>query len=150
MDSGEKEKLVKVWRQRAIPVIYRQGKGFPLLIKIPSAEYNSLWLQDSKRSEPVWNGQYKCWETPKAWFNELVKRSLIRYGKLYIIQPYRKQEKCVPACMNADGHVCQCSCMGANHGSCSSENDWLIVSDAFATHWGERDLACRLMQNIHD
>lgn len=29
------------------------------------------------------------WELPKSWFNDLVDRALQRYGKVYIIQPYR-------------------------------------------------------------
>ena len=149
MELGEREEIVKVWRQEVIPVIYRQGKGFPLLVKLPNIKENHFWLQNSKRSEPVWDRQYKCWETPKAWFNELVKRLLMRFGKLYIVQPYREQEKCAPACMNAVGHECQCSCMGVNHGSHSSSNDWLIVSDAFATRWGEKELAGRLMERAN-
>ncbi len=145
MDSGTEAKIKEVWRQNVIPVIYRQGKGMPLLIRLPYSEDNRQWVKNGHRNKPEWNPKYKCWETPKAWFNDLVKRSLERYNKLYIIQPYREQEKCAPACWNAVGHECQCSCMGANHGSHSSENDWFVVSDAFATRWGERELACRLM-----
>lgn len=149
MDSGTEEKLKKVWRQTTTPVIYRQGKGLPLLIRLPYSKGNKNWLQAANRNKPTWDAQHKCWETPKSWFNTLVQRTLKRYENLYIIQPYREQEKCAPACWNAVGHECQCSCMGANHGSQSSTNDWFVVSDSFATRWGKKELACRLMSK-HD
>ncbi len=146
MDSGTEQNLKQVWRQRSTPVIYRQGKGLPLLVRLPYSEDNREWLKAANRNKPSWDSQHKCWETPKAWFNDLIKRILVRYDKLYIIQPYQEQEKCAPACWNAVGHECQCSCMGANHGSHNSTNDWFVVSDSFATRWGDRELACRLMR----
>lgn len=145
MDSGTEDRLRKIWRQTVVPVIYRQGKGKPLLIKLPYDSENKAWLQDGRRRKPKWNPQFKCWETPKAWFNDIVNRCLKAFGSVHIVQPYREQEKCAPACWNATGHECQCSCMGANHGSNSSGSKWLVVSDAFATRWHERELACRLM-----
>ncbi len=150
MDSGTEQKLREIWKQDRIPVIYRQGKGKPLLVRLPYSPNNRDWLKSERRNKPVWDAKFKCWETPKAWFNSLVTQALKRYKKLYIIQPYRKQEKCAPACMNAIGHECQCSCMGANHGSQSLSNSWFVVSDAFATRWGEKELACRLMTANED
>jgi hypothetical protein len=84
------------------------------------------------------------WELPKSWFNDFVDRALKRYGKVYIIQPYREQEICARACQEALGHECQCSCMGANHGI-GNDGSWFEVSDTFSTRWGERELACRLL-----
>ena len=63
---------------------------------------------------------------------------------VYIIQPYREQEICARACQEAQGHECQCSCMGANHGI-GNDGSWFEVSDKFSTRWGERELACRLL-----
>ena len=146
MDLGTEDKLIAVWRQTSIPVIYRQGKGSPLLIRLPYLPDNKDWLRSAKQNKPNWNPKYRCWETPKSWFNELVERTLIRYEKLYIIQPYREQEKCAPACKNAIGHECQCSCMGANHGCHNSNNHEFFSSDAFSVSWREKELACRLMQ----
>jgi hypothetical protein len=80
----------------------------------------------------------------KAWFNDFVERSLVQYGNVYIIQPYREQEKCSPACQNAVGHECQCSCMGLYHGA-GNDGSWFEVSGTFATRWGSQELACRLM-----
>jgi hypothetical protein len=143
--EGIDARLLTVWNQVSIPVILRRGgKGQCLRVRLPYAENNRQWLRDDKRTSPTWVHTGRYWETPKAWFNDLVVRSLARYKNLYIIQPFREQEKCAPACMNALGHECQCSCMGANHGA-GNDGSWYEVSDTFATRWGELHLACRLM-----
>lgn len=145
LSASEVERLSNIWRQSATPVLLRKGKGHRLMLKLPFAEDNYDWLRDNKRSKPNWNHQYKCWELPQAWFNDLIRHVLSRHYKLYLIQPYREQEICAPACWNAEGHECQCACMGANHGSQSLAGNWFTVSDAFATLWHDRKLACRLM-----
>ena len=132
-------------RQTLIPVIIRRGgTGKLLQVRLPYADGNRQWLQNGKRNSPNWIASEKHWETPKAWFNDLVERLLTKFKKLYIIQPYREQEKCAPACMNAVGHECQCSCMGANHGS-GNDGSWFEVSETFATRWSGEYFACRLM-----
>jgi hypothetical protein len=113
---------------------------------LPYSKNSREFLQNGKRTNPEWKGIDKYWETPKAWFNELVERILRKYQKLYIIQPYRRQETCAPACMNALGHECECSCMGANHGA-GVDDGWFSVSDSFAVRWGETEMACQLMKN---
>jgi hypothetical protein len=95
---------------------------------------------------PKWFSKYSGWEVPKAWFNDLVNAALRRYGQLYVIQPYKEQEVCAPACMNAEGHECECKCMGANHGAGGPGAGWFVVSEAFATRWTGGSLACRLMK----
>ncbi|WP_198945547.1 hypothetical protein [Gluconobacter sp. DsW_056] len=102
------------------------------------------WLQNARRTTPSWIASHKFWEIPKAWFDDFVNRALQKYGRLYVIQPYREQEICSPSCQNAKGHECQCSCMGVHHGA-GSDGSCFEVSDAFSTRWGERELACRLM-----
>lgn len=140
------DRLLLVWSQQDIPVVLRRsGKGERIRARLPYAANNRAWLQAGRRTEPVWNAGEKCWEFPKAWFNDFVRAALGRYGKLYVIQPYREQEVCAPACWNAQGHECQCSCMGANHGA-GDGGRWFEVSETFATRWGRRHLACRLMQ----
>lgn len=141
----DREKIIQIWKQANVPVIYRRGTGYPLMIRLPYREDNRGWLKNEKRINPTWVKDKKHWECPKAWFNDLVNRALLRWGKLYIIQPFRDQEICAPACWNATGHECQCSCMGANHGSQSSGSDWFVVSDTFATRWESKELACRLL-----
>ena len=139
------ERSKRVWNQKEIPVVLRRdGKGERLRVRIPFAPDNLAWLKNGKRIWPVWVKKHNCWEIPKAWFNDFVVRALHRYRYLYIIQPFREQEKCSPACLNAVGHECQCSCMGANHGA-GNDGSWFEVSDTFAFRWGDRHLACRLM-----
>lgn len=138
-------KLRAVLIQKDIPVVFRSGKkGEKLRAWLPYGKDNNLWLSSIGRSRPVWSVKYKAWELPKAWFNRFVENSLNRYGKLYTIQPYRIQEKCARICMNAVGHECNCSCMGANHGV-GVHGGWFEVSDTFATKWNQSELACRLM-----
>lgn len=116
-----------------------------MYVKLPYEKDNMIWLRCDSNRKPKWNAQDKWWEVPNAWFNDLLKRSLQKHGKLYVIQPFKEQEKCAPACWNAEGHECQCSCMGENHGSKHSGNDWFVVSDTFATRWHQLKVACRLM-----
>ncbi len=146
MDS---ERLKYVWNQLQIPVALRRtGPGERLRVRLPFATTNREWLQDGRRTAPAWNAKDKYWELPKKWFDDFVNRSLDKYGKVYIIQPYREQEKCAPACQNATGHECQCSCMGQHHGA-GNDGSWFEVSDTFATRWGDREIACRLLTKKH-
>ncbi|MDI1226922.1 MAG: hypothetical protein PSY14_04475 [bacterium] len=142
---SDKSVLEKIWRQQSIPVFYRKGKGHPLLIRLPYRDDNREWLKNEKRHKPVWDRDKKHWEVPKAWFNDLVNRAMLRWKKLYIIQPYLEKEVCAPACWNAVGHECQCSCMGERHGSGHPQGNWFTVSDTFAVNWSGREIACRLL-----
>lgn len=134
-----------IWNQEDVPVILRRtGKGELLRVRLPFDPNNRLWLQNMRRTTPSWIASRKFWEIPKAWFDDFVNRALKKYGSLYVIQPYREQEICSSSCQNAQGHECQCSCMGVHHGA-GSDGSWFEVSEAFSTRWGERELACRLM-----
>ncbi|MHB0790178.1 hypothetical protein [Bradyrhizobium sp. 5.13L] len=94
----DKLTLKYVWGQERIPVVLRRtGKGQRLRVRIPFAETNRQWLQNGRRTPPVWTNGEKYWELPKAWFNDFVERAPAKYGKIYVIQPYREQEKCSPA-----------------------------------------------------
>jgi hypothetical protein len=134
-----------IWHQTTIPVVFRRAKGMPLLVKLPYATDNFDWLRNDSQRKPHWNKRYKCWETPYAWLNALVRRLLSRYGRLYLIQPHKVLEICAPACWNATGFECDCSCMGQNHGSQSGAG-WYVISESFALRWQERELACRLIE----
>ena len=139
-------KLRRIWNQEKIPVVLRRnGKGEKLRVRLPYSNNNRGWLQNARRTSPEWLSELGCWELPKAWFNDFVDRALERYGKLYVIQPYREQEKCSPKCLEAVGHICECSCMGANHGA-GNDGSWFEVNETFASRWGDRELACRLME----
>ncbi|MER8584799.1 hypothetical protein NKH19_06035 [Mesorhizobium sp. M1338] len=113
-------------------------------VRLPFAEDNRQWLNTVGKSSVTWIGGKAYWELPRNWFNSFVNRALDRYGKLYVIQPYREQEKCARKCMEATGHDCNCSCMGRNHGA-GANGGWFEVSDTFATRWHEKEIACRLM-----
>lgn len=144
--ASSEEAIRRVWNQRSIPVVLRRGgKGQSPRVRLPYSQDNRAWLQNDRRTSPNWIANHHYWEIPKSWFNDFVQRALSKYGRVYIIQPYREQEKCAPACMNATGHECQCSCMGANHGA-GNDGSWFEVSDTFATRWGDQHLACRLMK----
>lgn len=138
--------LAHAWAQKNIPIVLRRtGRGERLRARLPYADDNRAWLQDGRRQAPEWvGGGGRYWEMPKAWFDDFVNRALQRYGKVYIVQPYREQEKCSAACQNAIGHECQCSCMGRHHGA-GNDSSWFEVSDTFATRWREKQLACRLL-----
>lgn len=141
----EEERLREVWRQKKIPVVIRRAeKGQKLRVRLPYADNNRQWLNTVGKSTVTWIDSKSYWELPKNWFNDFVNRALERYSKLYVIQPYREQEKCARQCMEAIGHECNCSCMGRNHGA-GVDGSWFEVSETFATRWGEKEIACRLM-----
>ncbi len=143
------KRMKEAWNQKEIPIILRRdGKGEKLRIRLPADYCYEHWLHCVRPNgrKPVWFGEEKknYWEVPKSWFNDFVNRALEKFGKLFVIQPYNVQEKCAPACQKATGHECQCSCMGANHGI-ENDGSWFEVSEAFASRWEGRQLACRLM-----
>jgi hypothetical protein len=141
----ERLTLRYIWDQKQTPVVLRHaGSGEKIRERMPFADDNRQWLQNGRLTKPDWIVKGAYWELPKSWFNDFVDRALQRYGKVYIIQPYREQEICARACQEAKGHECQCSCLGANHGI-GNDGSWFEVSDAFSTRWGERELACRLL-----
>lgn len=146
MSSLQTKNIEAVWRQLSIPVVYRPPDKGEILLKLPFSKNNYEWIKSNNQRKPKWLNQFKCWQLPRSWFNKVVEDTLTKHKKLYIIQPYREQEKCAPACWNAEGHECQCSCMGANHGAGNSDGHWFIVSDTFATTWRQRELACRLLE----
>ena len=142
------QKLKAIWNQEEIPVVLRRGgKGEKLRIKLPDAPDNRILLQSLGKHHPVWFPEKGYWETPKRWFNGFVEKALTRHGRLYIIQPYREREVCARACMNAQGHECNCSCMGANHGS-GVHGSWFEVSEYFAVRTSKPELACRLLRLV--
>ena len=135
--------LKAMWRQGQIPTIVKRAKPQPVLIRVPFAEDNLEWLRDDRRTKPNWNSQFKAWEIPTVWFDSTIKLALIRYRQAYVIQLYRVQQKCAPACWNAAGFHCECSCMGENHGGGHPGGNWYEVSDTFAVSWGVQRYSCR-------
>jgi hypothetical protein len=140
------DNIQRVWSQKQIPVVLRGGRVRPLIVRLPFASDNRDWLRDEHRNKPEWLSTQKVWSIPRSWFDDVIKRALDRYGAVYVIQPFRKSEKCAPACWNARGAHCECSCMGANHGSDKPRGKWHVVSDTFAVRIGPREFSCRLLR----
>jgi hypothetical protein len=144
--TESRQRIEQIWLQPDTPVLFRRGKGHRLLARLPYRRDNYEWLRADRQRRPIWHGEpKKYWELPARWFNDIVTRSLDRWGQVYIIQPFRAQDACAPNCWKAEGHECECSCMGAQHGSQASGAGWLVVSDVFATRWRDAELACRLL-----
>lgn len=143
--QGNDPKLLKIWTQKTVPVVYNQGCSKPLLIRLPFAKTNRSWLKATHKRDPTWDVTRKRWETPRSWYEDVVRRTLNRFGQVYVIQPFHTCEKCAPACWKATGIECECSCMGANHGSEDPPGRWYIVSEACAVSWGKREYSCRLI-----
>ena len=141
-------RLKAVWNQTRLPVVVRGGRVRPLVVRLPYHASNRDWLKDERRTKPEWLSSYKAWSIPKSWFEETLRRSLARFRAVYLIQPFRVSEKCAPACWNAKGALCECSCMGANHGSGDPIGKWHVVSETFAVRINARDCSCRLLRGI--
>ncbi len=141
----EDPRIRRIWSQQVVPVVVRQRSPNPVLVRLPFASDNRTWLKEGHRNRPKWDSQAKHWATPISWFDDLIQRSLIRYGRIYVIQLYKQQQKCAAACWNAKGFHCECSCLGANHGSGHPGGIWHEVSEKFAFQWGSLQYACRLI-----
>lgn len=138
--------FASIWNQKAIPVALRDGPGGrPLLVRLPYAPSNGEWLRDDRRAKPKWFRADTAWSIPKAWFDDTVRRCLEKYRAVYVIQPYREMENCAPACVNAVGVECTCSCRGENHGSGDSLDKWYIVSETCAVRYGPKQYGARLL-----
>ena len=137
------------WNSANIPIIVRSGiSGDKLTARLPYRPDNRGWLfglaTGRRKPEVQWAPVEKAWKLPVSWLNRFVDSGLERYGQLYVVQPYREMEKCAPACRNAVGHDCQCSCMGANPGA-GDGSGWFDVSETFSFRWGPQSAAIRLM-----
>lgn len=141
-------RLSEIWKQNDRPVILRRdGYHEKLRARLPGGEAERNWINSLGKSYASWIiSDPSYWELPKKRFNNFVNGGLERFGELYVIQPFREQEKCSPSCMDATGHICECSCMGEHHGA-GNDGSWFEVSDAFATRWHDKHLACRLMKS---
>lgn len=144
VQQSDEVRLDQVLSQTRIPVVVRRAKQ-PLRLQMPFAPDNRSWLRQPGKRHPQWIGSDKQWELPAAWFGSLLDRLVSRFGRVYVVQPYNEQEICAPACWNAQGDICECSCMGVNHGSNDPGGKWKVFDDAFATRWRGTRLACRLI-----
>lgn len=141
----EEGRAKKAWNNKFIPVVIRRGGSRALRLRVPATQHIEVLLRNgSRKRKPLWVPEGTYWELPASRFNDVVKLLLSRFGNLYIIQPYRENEICARACMEAHGFECQCSCMGAHHGSAHC-GGWYEVYETFSVRYGETRLACRLL-----
>jgi hypothetical protein len=142
MPEMSRPEAIAIWRNGRVPVVFKPDKSAPILVRVPFTSSNREWLLGSGRLIS-WLEKYSAWELPVSRFAAIVGLALARYGSVYLIQAFRRLQKCAPACWNAKGPDCECSCMGENHASGHTLE--YEVSDTFAFEWGERKLACRLL-----
>lgn len=140
------QSLDRFWSQTRVPVVFQRQRPAPLLVRLPYAADNKVWLRDGQRNKPAWDRDYGAWEIPQAWFERTIRRSFQRYHAYYVVQLYREKEVCSAACWHAIGADCECSCMGVNHGSGQPAGRWYVVSDTLAVMWGVQRYSVRLLK----
>ena len=144
MDFSELPTEIRsIWNNANTPIVIRTNqKGAKLSARLPYRDNNRSWVNSIGKSRATYNGNLKVWEMPKIWLNPFINESLNRYGSIYVVQPHNALEVCAPACRNATGHECQCSCLGENHGT-GGGNGWFDVSDTLAFRWATASWAIR-------
>jgi hypothetical protein len=147
--EGATRRIGEIWGQQSIPVLLRPQKEPPLFVRLPYAVDNRAWLQACGRINPKSARSPKTgkthWEVPMAWFGPLIRRCVTKYGQVYVIQPLNRAEVCAGSCWNAKRDLCECSCLGTNHGGGKPAGNWKEISEAFAIQWSGGELACRLI-----
>lgn len=144
----------EVWRNGVTPVVYRPPHQRPLLVRLPAVCVGShearfswrRWLRRGRRSHPAWLEQFKCYELPRSSFTDIAKRLAHEFGSVYIIQAVRGREICAPACLNARGLECECSCLGRNHGAGEDGGRWYVISETCAVRWHDSELRWSLLR----
>lgn len=136
----------RFWKQTRFPVIFQRQRPARLLIRLPYAVDNRIWLRNGEKNIPNWDKENGAWEVPQAWFERVIRLSFTRYGACFVIQLYREKEVCAPACWNALGADCECSCMGANHSSGQPSGRWYEVGETFAVLWGVQRYSVRFLK----
>jgi hypothetical protein len=142
IETTERMDAVRIWRNGRVPVVFKPEDKGRLMVRLPRAADRADWFAGLCRL--VWRiSRYSAWELPRGCFEGVVRRALAQYGSVYLIQAFRRMRKCAPACWNAEGPDCECSCMGENHGSHRALEH--VVSETFAFEWEGKQLACRLL-----
>ena len=146
MEQMSRPEAVAIWRNGRVPVIYKPEDRGRLIVRVPFADSPRKFEEAMSFSSARigWVEQFRAWTMPRGRFAEIVRYALARHGSVYLIQAFRRLQKCAPMCWRAKGPDCECSCMGANHGSGHALE--YEVSETFAFEWGERQLACRLLK----
>jgi hypothetical protein len=134
--------IAAVWGNGRIPVIAVPPKG-EIKLRLPYSEANREWLKISQR-DPRWDKVERCWFLPRSWLNRQARRIVGKFGRCYIVQSVCETETCSPACLNAAGIDCDCSCRGEHHGS-GNEDAWFVINETFACRSEGREYSVRLV-----
>ena len=139
-EEGVKE-AGTVWNQSTTPVAFRTAKN--LYARMPPKLGALGWLHRPGKRKPLWCRNKMCWRIPVSWLDWFIETAIEKNGACFVIREIKKREQCAPACWNAKGADCQCSCMGANHGQNEPGGKWHVLSDAYAVHFGPKTYAVR-------
>lgn len=144
----ELDKMHKIWKEDPVVMLSKDNPKAPngVYVKFPGSKPPIGWVWGNRRNWPRYNVIFKCWVVPMSWFDDMVEKMLIHFGHVYVIETVQSQHVCAPACWNAIGIACKCSCNGLNHGKNQPAGDWRVVSEAFAVYKGESKLTCRLIK----
>ena len=134
----------KIWFESPVPALFRPPKG-QVLVRVDKHPTNRCLIKLG-RNWPRWVEQRHCYQVPAAWFSKLAKVIVNEFGAVWIIQPFREKQICAPACRDAEGLVCECSCMGEFHGVNHAGNGWFEVSESFMVRYSSAQWACRLLK----
>jgi hypothetical protein len=149
MDARLRAIVLQASRPDGTPVVLLTRKTQPLWVIIPFANDNHEWLGESRTRRTyhyVRDKDPHHWAVPKSWLNALTRRLVDRFGACYLVQALRQRETCAPACWDAHGLECECSCMGEHHGEGHPDGRWYVVSETCAVGWGEKRLHYKLIR----
>ena len=127
------------------------SSGSGLWIKVPYDRKDTndpsryKWLCNLFPRKPIWFKEYKAWIVPKCHLQFITKKLLDRFGCVILVQLHKEKEICAPACWNATGLECHCSCLGVNHGTGQLGGRWYILGDAYAVQWNNTMVSCQFL-----
>jgi hypothetical protein len=63
--TSDDPRLREVWKQTAIPVVFRQADGKPMLVRLPDALIQREWLRKGRRRLPKWDSKHSVGKFPR-------------------------------------------------------------------------------------
>lgn len=127
-----------------LPVLLNTKTKGKIMLRFPNEEKHEDFVAGGQRSEPEWK-PYGAWFVARSALRSHAQRCIAKWGGCWIVQSYREKEVCAPACQNAIGLECHCSCMGLYHGheAEATSGKWHVVNEAFCVRWGDVVYAVR-------
>ena len=117
------------------PKMYIPAQG-RIRIKLPFLRENPRdWISEvcgtSGHSHVRWNEEEQRWEVSRAHFDKLFRAIKRRWGIVHIYEEHLANQECCPQCMQAKRELCECGCLGRNHGIDCDEpprSDWELIA----------------------